>query len=160
MRDPGGYIGEAMRECGSVAPPYSVSVIVPGAAKGQPRPRAFSRNGKARMYDPGTAEGWKSAIAAAFAGKLPSAPLEGRVAVDIVALFARPKSHLGKGGKVKPSAPLDHCHKPDVDNLAKAVLDCLTTIGMWRDDAQVRSLTVNRYWSMNGVSETRIDVTA
>ena len=37
----------------------------PGIPKGQPRPRAFSRNGHARVFDPGTAEGWKSAVAVA-----------------------------------------------------------------------------------------------
>lgn len=29
--------------------------------------------------------------------------------------------------------------KPDLDNLAKAVLDVLTQLGVWRDDAQVVS---------------------
>jgi len=35
------------------------STFARGAPKGQPRPRAFSREGKASVYDPGTAEGLK-----------------------------------------------------------------------------------------------------
>jgi hypothetical protein len=40
-----------------------ISIFVHGEPKGQPRPRAFARGGMVRMYDPATAEGWKSAIA-------------------------------------------------------------------------------------------------
>ena len=48
-----------------------ITVRVYGEPKGQPRPRAFAKpigGGKfsARVYDAGTAEGWKSQIAQAF----------------------------------------------------------------------------------------------
>lgn len=125
---------------------YFASVTVPGEAKGQPRPRAFSRGGKARVYNPGTAEGWKSAIAEAFRPFLPASPIEGAVEVRIDAYFARPKSHRRKSG-LKADAPWSHIQKPDADNLAKAVLDSLTTLGLWRDDAQVHMLTVMRAWT-------------
>lgn len=135
---------------------YSASVTVPGEAKGQPRPRAFSRDGKARVYDPGTADGFKSAIAAAFAGKLPAIPIEGAVAVTIAAYFTRPKSHRCKSG-LRGNAPGRYIQKPDADNIAKAVLDALTTLGLWRDDAQVDPLTVRRAWT-SGASWTEIDI--
>lgn len=133
---------------------YHVTVTVPGKAKGQPRPRAFARNmgskWVARVYDGGSAEGWKSAIAAAFAGKIPPEPLGGAVSVTIAAYFDRPGSHWTKRKGVKPNAPDFHTQKPDADNLAKAVLDCLTTLGLWRDDAQVSLLTVGRGWTTSG----------
>lgn len=130
---------------------YSASVFVYGEPKGQPRPRAFSRGGKARVYDPGTAEGWKSAIAEGFRKWLPPSPLAGRVSVEIKAAFARPKGHWKKDGRtLAKGAPLDHVQKPDADNMAKAVLDALTTIGMWQDDAQVNPLIVSRSWAAAG----------
>ena len=129
-----------------------VTLRVSGLPKGQPRPRAFARNGMVRMYDPGTAEGWKQAVAVAArnAGVKTDAP----VSVEMVFHMQRPTSHMGKGGiYVKPSAPVFHAQKPDVDNLAKAVLDALTTIGAWKDDAQVCRLLVSRQWNFGGIGE-------
>ena len=36
--------------------------------------------------------------------------------------------------------------KPDADNAAKAVLDCLTEIGVWPDDALVSVLLVEKWY--------------
>jgi len=67
----------------------------------------------------------------------------------------RPKSHYRTGRfsrELKASAPEHHTSKPDTDNLSKAVLDCLTELGMWRDDCQVvREMTTKRYDSNPGV---------
>ena len=51
---------------------------------------------------------------------------------------------MGKLG-VKPGAPSNHCVKPDLDNLAKAVLDALTASGcFWNDDGQVSRLLLDK----------------
>lgn len=123
-----------------------------GEPKAQPRPRAFARGGKARVYDPGTAEGWKSSIAQAFephAGELYAMP----VLVEITLYFPRPKGHFGTGknaDKLKPKAPAHHLKKPDADNCAKAILDALSEksgIGLWKDDTQVIDLIVKKRWA-------------
>jgi Holliday junction resolvase RusA-like endonuclease len=60
----------------------------------------------------------------------------------------RPKSHTGAKG-LKPSAPVHHVGKPDADNLAKLILDQATqTKRIWRDDSQVVSLTVHKFWAV------------
>jgi Holliday junction resolvase RusA-like endonuclease len=119
---------------------------VHGTPKGQPRPRAFARGGRAAVYDPGTAEGWKSEVAVAcrpIAGALLDRPL----AVTLAFYLPRPKAHFSTSGQIKPSAPPTYCEKkPDADNLAKAVLDALTSIRAWNDDAQVCSLVVFKYY--------------
>ena len=117
-----------------------------GMPKGQPRPRAFSRNGRASVYDPGTAEGWKGAVAQA-AAVLEGAGLHTPLAVTLTFYMPRPKSHYRSNGTLKPTSPVFmHDHKPDADNLAKAVLDCLTSIRVWLDDDQVCELTIRKYW--------------
>jgi Holliday junction resolvase RusA-like endonuclease len=111
-----------------------------GDPKPQPRPRAFSRGGQARVYDPGTAEGWKGAIALAARSHLPVEPLQGPVRVSIELRFRRPRAHYVAGKPergLRPRAPALHTGKPDRDNCEKALLDCLTQLGMWHDDGQV-----------------------
>ena len=112
-------------------------VFVPGHPKGQPRARAFSKNGKARMYEAGTAEGWKGQILLAVKPYLPGEPAKGAFKVNCRFLFHRPKNHYRANGKLKDWAPRYHTTKPDRDNLDKAVLDCLTQLGIWEDDKQV-----------------------
>ena len=120
-------------------------VFVPGDPKGQPRPRAFAFHGKARVYDPGTAEHWKSQIALAF--PLAIQTYSGPVTVLLHFAFKRPKGHLRRDGSVKPTAETYHTGKPDCDNAAKAVLDALTTLGAWGDDAQVARLVVGKTYA-------------
>lgn len=113
-----------------------------GDPKGQPRPRAFARHGKVRVYDPATAEGWKSSIAATVAQ--PVTRHDGPVGIALVFRFARPKGHYRRNGTLVPTAPMHHTAKPDADNCAKAVCDALTQIGVWRDDAQVARMTAEK----------------
>ena len=70
--------------------------------------------------------------------------VHGPVSVDLVFLMPRPKSHYGTGkqqGTVKLSSPDYHTSKPDIDKLARCVLDALTGVA-WLDDSQVVSMNV------------------
>lgn len=127
---------------------------VVGVPKGQPRPRAFAFHGRARIYDPGTAEGWKSEIARAAKHHLPKEPLEGPLRVSIEFRFPRPKSHFRKvkgQGVLKDDAAVFHAGKPDADNAAKAVLDAMTTLGFWKDDSQVAILSLAKTYAAPGL---------
>lgn len=123
-----------------------------GMPKGQPRPRAFVRpgSGRAGVYDPGTAEGWKGAVAAACID-LEGAALHMPLSVALTFFMPRPKGHYRTNGTLKPSSPVYmHDSKPDADNLAKAVLDALTAIRAWLDDDQVCELMIRKYWEQPG----------
>ena len=117
----------------------SVQFFAPGIPRGQPRPRAVHVNGRTHMYDPGTAGEWKMAIALGAARIVPPQPFRGPLSVDISFRFPRPK-HRGSRRCVP------HDRKPDIDNLAKAVLDALTDIRMWHDDSQVFSLSARKVY--------------
>lgn len=143
-------------------------VDVEGEARPEPRPRAtVTDNGKVRVYVPGTADAWKHRVRAEVAEAVRSdaaleefTPIGGEAfAVDLSFRFARPKSHFRTGrfaGELKPGRDaLRHTQTPDVDNLAKAVLDA---IGAWRklprlvwlDDAQVVELRCSKRWANVG----------
>jgi Holliday junction resolvase RusA-like endonuclease len=130
----------------------SITFSVPGEPVPQPRPRVSTRGGFARAYVPKEhpVHAYRKAIAEA-------ADEAGLVAQDeplnvvIDAVFERPKSHLTKTG-VKPTAP--RLPRPDVDNLAKAVLDALQdVIG---DDTLVARLVVEKSYGQEARTTVRI----
>ena len=133
----------------------TLAFTVTGDPKGQPRPRAFARKmgaiHVARFYDSDVADEWKRAVQivvldAAIVHKWPLTL--GPVAISMSFSLPRPKSHFGAKG-LKPSAPVHHSGKPDADNLAKLVMDQITkSERVWRDDSQVVSLTVHKFWAV------------
>ena len=133
------------------------SVIeVSGDPKGHPRPRAFSRGGHARVFDCGSAEGWKSLIALAARDHLPASPLACPVRVDVEFHFRRPQRLMKKKS---PAGFIPHTAKPDRDNLDKAVLDTLTQIGFFQDDALVVEGTITkRYTRIDSVPGALIEI--
>lgn len=137
-----------------------VSLIVYGDPVPQPRARITTRGGFAHAYTPKKhpIHAYRASIAGDWQmqwTKDLNRPFTGPVTVEIVYHFARPASHLRKDGTPKASAPA--YPRPDVDNLAKAVLDALTDAGAWADDSQVVSLGVRKKWSQ--VAHTLITIT-
>ena len=129
----------------------TISFFAAGIPKGQPRPKAFARKfgekWQARVYDPGTAEHWKSQIATALKAAYPTLEtFTGPVELRVVFYMPRPKAHYRSNGDIKPNAPRFCLTKPDLDNLEKAVMDCFTMLMVWRDDSQVcRKFTTKVY---------------
>lgn len=126
-----------------------ITFYAQGVPKGQPRPKAFARGGIASVYDPGTAEGWKGQVALAARPYLPSQPLDVALILHLEFYFPRPKGHYiaGKPERgIRPTSPGYLTGKPDADNAAKAIMDALTTLRMWRDDAQVAHLIVRKLY--------------
>lgn len=112
----------------------SVSFDVWGRVSGKGRPR-FTRGGHA--YTPKGTRDYESAIRDAFenAHGRPPGPFSGPIAVCIMTYRQLPKS-TPKSVISEPDT-----HKPDIDNVAKIVLDALNGVA-WLDDAQVTSLEV------------------
>lgn len=141
----------------------TLSFFASGTPKGQPRVRAFVRGRHAGVYDPGTADDWKACVMLAakqaIAGDAVRPVFTGPLRVDLVVVFSRPKSHFTSKGLIKPAAPVWHTGKPDRDNLDKGVLDALTQIQMWPDDAQVCAGGVTkRFAAMNEATGCQITI--
>ena len=130
----------------------AITFTVPGNPVPQPRVRVSTRGGFARAYVPGShpVHDYRTqlAVAARVAGLTPTGePLD----VVIDAVFERPKSHMRKAG-VKPTAP--KLPRPDVDNVAKAVLDSLQDV--MGDDTMVARLVVEKSWGAEARTTVRI----
>ena len=145
----------------------TITFSVQGEPKGKPRPRAFARKmgavHVARFYDSDVADGWKNAVTFAVieaARKDKWLPTLHAVSVSLNFAMPRPKSHFGAKG-LKPSAPPDHAGKPDVDNLAKLVLDRITrSERIWRDDSQVVSLTVHKFYAVSSEQGCSVSISS
>jgi Holliday junction resolvase RusA-like endonuclease len=121
----------------------TLEVFVAGKPKGQPRPKAFSRGNHAGVYDPGTAEEWKGIVRQEVKARWDGQPWEGPVSLTLQFSMPRPKDHFNRKG-LKATAPNHHVGRPDADNLAKAIMDALTNLGIWKDDSQVAVLRVSK----------------
>jgi len=69
----------------------------------------------------------------------PKTPVEGPVSVSISFWYRTPDKK--KKGRPKTS-------RPDCDNVAKLLIDCMTKLGFWNDDSQIYSLRVTKHWAM------------
>lgn len=130
----------------------AITFSVPGNPVPQPRPRVSTAGGFGRAYVPSKhpVHQYRKAIqlAAIDAGLRKH---DGSVSIVIDAVFERPKSHLTKKG-VKASAPA--LPRPDVDNVAKAVLDAIGPI--LGDDTQVSRLVVEKSYGTEARTTVRI----
>ena len=130
----------------------AITFTVPGDPVPQPRARVSTRGGFARAYVPSKhpVHDYRTqlAVAARLAGLTPTGePLS----VVIDAVFERPKSHRNKSG-VKGTAPV--LPRPDVDNVAKAVLDSLQDV--MGDDTMVARLVVEKSYGEEARTTVRV----
>ena len=72
--------------------------------------------------------------------------LEGQLSASINAHFTIPKSASKKNREKMLEWEIRPTKRPDLDNIAKAVLDALNGLA-YQDDSQIVSLTVNKFYS-------------
>lgn len=116
-------------------------VFVPG----HPAPQGSKRHvGKGIMVESSKhVAPWRSDVRSAcldVAGK-PLAFFDGAVHVELLFVLKRPVSTP----KSRTPAAIK---KPDIDKLARAVLDAIGSAGMWRDDSQVVALSAYKRIAM------------
>jgi Holliday junction resolvase RusA-like endonuclease len=122
-----------MTQCPQIV--ENIVVHIPAVPVAQPRHRATSFAGKARIYSPSNhpVTAFKATVRYAFQQVYKGPPLTGPLRCSLLFLMPRPKSLIWKR---RDMPRLPHTSKPDRDNLDKAVMDALKGIA-WIDDAQV-----------------------
>lgn len=128
-----------------------IQIRVPGVPVAQPRTKATIRGAHAGVYTPtkkssgasnGVAE-FKAAIRLVASNHHKGSLLSGPVAVCLDFVFPRQNTKVWKS---KPMPRYHKVTKPDSDNLAKLVLDCLNQV-LWYDDMQVCDLHVRKWFA-------------
>ena len=130
----------------------TVSLFVPGV----PAPQGSKRHvGNGRMVESSAAlKPWRATITAAcHEAEVAGLRLDCPLRVTLAFRLPRPAGHYGKRGLL-PSAPAYPTSKPDVDKLARAVLDALATdANVIADDARVmRLVAIKTYHEQPGVN--------
>lgn len=117
-----------------------IMFTIPGKAQGKGRPR-FMRNG--HTYTPEPTRNYEELVRLKFREKYKDAPIEDAVRVSIM-VWMMPAKSLSKKKKAElmMQSPM---LKPDVDNIAKIVLDALNGLA-WKDDKQVVYLDIEKLW--------------
>ena len=135
-----------------------VEICIPGVPIAQPRAKATTFGGKARMYTPDAkVRPFKEAIRILFAEAYKGPPVEGPVILQVTAVFPRPKGMVWKS---KPMPRVPHTKKPDHDNLEKSICDSLNQLA-FRDDSQVYYAIIQKFVASGDEQpHTRIVITS
>ena len=126
-----------------------IEFFVPGTPVGKGRPRAARRGTGVVMFTPEKTAGYEALVAAAAsnamraeAGPLFTGPLEAalEMRIPIPASWSKAHKAAALAGIELPTS------KPDIDNVAKAILDACNGV-VFRDDAQVVMLVATKAFS-------------
>lgn len=96
------------------------------------------RNGKPVFYEPPELKDARQKLEANIAQFAPKVPLKG--ALRLIVKWCFPITQNRSDGEYKTT-------KPDTDNLQKLLKDVMTTVGFWKDDAQVCSEIVEKFYA-------------
>lgn len=76
----------------------------------------------------------------------PKKPMIGAINVSCCVYLPIPKSWPKWKKELAKKGDYFHVVRPDADNYAKQILDCMTKVGFWKDDCQVVSLSISKYY--------------
>lgn len=89
-------------------------------------------------------------LEALLAPYAPKTPLAGPLVLEFVAALPVGKSDSKKLREAKLSGHVLPEKKPDLDNLTKQIMDCMTRLQFWADDVQVVCLRCEKIYAEQG----------
>ena len=127
----------------TIVPQNLITFRVPGKPIALKRHRS-SRNG--HMYDPSAND--KKVFLSKIQCHAPLRPISSKYALIVRATFVmpRPKKHFRTGRfseELRKDAPCIHTSTPDIDNLAKFILDAMNEV-FYEDDSQIYNLQCDK----------------
>ena len=133
-----------------------ISFSVPGKPQPKQRPRVLKSG---ITYTPRETLLYEEKViqAAKDSGTLPQSPIEDQALkmilwafMPIPASWSKKKKEQARNRKIYPT------NRPDIDNLAKIVMDALNRIA-YADDSQIVQLVINKQYSDEPMIEVLID---
>ena len=134
-----------------------ISLMIPGHLGAKERPRFGRRGGK--PYTPAKTVGMENNVRAWVVQQVGMPLIQGPLDVTIgVFLPINPKWPAERQQRCAEGYERPTTGK-DADNLAKGLLDALNGV-LWRDDAQIVSLTVTKHYHRNPMTWLKVERTA
>lgn len=119
---------------------------VPGEIVGKERPRVNMYTG--RVYTPGKTKDYEFLVQQYFKMKYQRYEmLEGRLSINIIAYLKIPKSTSKAKVEEMLENKISPTKKPDVDNIAKSILDAMNNF-VFKDDNQVSKISVEKRFAL------------
>ena len=110
--------------------------MIPPTCTHQEKKVAIIR-GKPVFYDTPEIKAAKNKLIGHLSGHKPQKAYDGGIRLVTKWCFPRGKHRDGEY----------RITRPDTDNLQKLLKDCMTLVGFWKDDAQVASEIVEKFWA-------------
>lgn len=115
---------------------------IPGKITGKGRPRVNTTT--AIAYTPAKTKEYEELVKQYFFIKYRRInPLEGRIKINITAYFSVPKNTSKKQEENMLNNAISPTKKPDIDNIAKIILDALNKLA-FKDDNQITKLEIEK----------------
>lgn len=115
---------------------------IPGKITGKGRPRVNTTT--AIAYTPAKTKEYEELVKQYFIIKYRRInPLEGRIKINITAYFSVPKNTSKKQEENMLNNAISPTKKPDIDNIAKIILDALNKLA-FKDDNQITKLEIEK----------------
>jgi Holliday junction resolvase RusA-like endonuclease len=112
------------------------------------RPRFSKAGGFMRSYTPKKTSDYETEVRTQAQSVMTREPLETPLAVYLYFRLPIPRSHSKKRQEACLNGSERPTKKPDIDNLAKSVLDGLNGV-VWHDDSQIVSLHLTKVYARN-----------
>ena len=131
-----------------------IRFTIPGTPKGKARARTFynPKLGRMQSITPDNTMLYENLIRTCYIQASSNKIQDMPVSITIHAVFEPPKSASAKNREAMFAGSILPLKKPDIDNIAKVVLDALNGLA-YHDDSQIVSLRVSKtYGAPEGVT--------
>ena len=130
-----------------------ITFTVQGEPHGKARPK-FNSESK-RTYTPKPTVEYEKLVRQSYSTSNGGKRLEGEIEAYITAFYQIPKSAKKSLKEAMERGDVAPTKKPDVDNVAKSILDALNGLA-YTDDSQITTLTVRKVYSWNPCVEVAL----
>ena len=133
---------------------------IEGRGVPQGRPRAVRMGAGVRMYDPPKSKAYKQMVSARVRSYMKINGIQTitePLAVHLNFYFTPPKSYSKKRIRAIEAKEELFTKKPDLDNLAKSILDSCNNL-LFKDDSQIVGLTIGKHYGHEDYVDVKVQI--